>query len=169
MKKNYIFFALCILIVSILVSCEHPVQGLPSSTITPPANSIYTIFGDFYGSCPAQECVNIFKLQGSLLFKDTLFNYPNGTDLYKGGWQKESAKKLILGDSLKFDFPPQLLTMNTHFIGMPDANGQGGIYIETNISGSPQFWLIDKDTNNLPQFLIDFVTKVNGYIILLRY
>jgi hypothetical protein len=39
---------------------------------------------------------------------------------------------------------------------MPDAADWGGVYFEINQNGEKRYWLLDNNSDNLPEYLVDF-------------
>jgi hypothetical protein len=145
-------------ILTLAPSCEKDDIGLELSYLD------YLIFGRFYGECNGEHCIEIYRLEMDCLLEDQNDQYPNAYNFYEGNF-------LYLGQSL-FNrvkdlpryFPNKLLSEPEHVIGQPDAGDWGGLYIEYNYYGDRRFWLIDNKRDNVPEYLHEFIDKVNERI-----
>jgi len=125
----------------------------------------YLVFGDFYGECLGEGCVDIFKVVDRKLFEDTLDNYPLTSEL-------PHVLQLVARPADRYDdivgligdVPAKLFDEKRVVIGQPDAGDWGGFYLETNVSGSVRYWLIDKEADNLPKYLRDYALKLEEAI-----
>lgn len=128
-------------------------------------DSDYLIFGHFFGECFGEECVEIFKIENRAVYEDTLDMYPLQSQLP----QMTHFVRLSDGDyeqvkSLTDSIPEKLFDESNVVIGQPDAGDWGGYYVETNVTGAPRYWLIDKMESNLPSYLRDFAADLNEAI-----
>ena len=130
----------------------------------------YLIFGHFFGFCGGEECIEIFKLESNKLLEDINDNYPWGRDFsfYNGNYIVLDHTKFDLVKNLLDYFPDSLLNENNTVIGCPDCVDQGGLYIEYNFNGIRRFWIIDQFKHNVPNYLHDFMDKINEKIILIN-
>ena len=135
-----------------------------------PNDSEYIVFGDFYGMCQGPKCVQIFKIENGILYRDTLHRYPYQDSIYPAKWEKMPDSKQILKDSLVFNFPSQIKTDTNKYFGIPDAYDQGGIYLESkfNNQDNPKFWIIDNDTKNIPEYLREFTIQIQNNLRLMK-
>lgn len=124
----------------------------------------FLVFGHFYGECMGEQCVEIFKLTDSKLFEDindndleTDFNF---IELVNGEF--EQVKDLI------DYFPNQLLSENDTTFGCPDCYDQGGLFIQYSESGNVKSWIIDQSQSSVPDYLHDFMDRVNEKINLIN-
>lgn len=124
----------------------------------------YLIFGHFYGECEGETCIEIFKLEGNKLLEDTNDNYPQQATYYNGKFIEHPDSKFNLVKDLPAHLPSDLLKSNQKVIGQPDAGDWGGLYIEYSRNETRQYWLIDQEKSNIPDYLHDFVDKVNERI-----
>ena len=163
--KNFIFICLIIILTFLagISSCKR--SGNPVK----PENTEYIVFGDFYGECAGGNCVHIFKIENDTLYSDTLRQYPARNDYYRAKWVKMPDAKQKLIDSLIFNFPSKLLTDTNNVFGMPDAYDQGGIYLEMEKMNEDyiNFWIIDNDTKNIPDYLREFTKQIQKNIQIL--
>ncbi len=130
--------------------------------------SDYLIFGHFYGLCTGEECVEIFKLESNKLLEDINDNYPGRTDFYNGDYIALGHTKFDLVNDLTDYFPNNLINENDTVFGCPDCVDQGGLYIEYNFNGIRKFWVIDQSKGSVPNYLHDFMDKVNEKIALIN-
>jgi len=159
MKKNIIL--LSIVFGVLIASCNK-------ETSTEPSESDYLIFGHFYGFCQGEACIEIFKQKSNMLLEDINDNYPGGTDFYEGNYIALGNTKFDLVKNLMDYFPYNLLIENEARIGCPDCVDQGGLYIEYNFNGIRKCWRIDQAKHSVPNYLHDFMDKVNEKIDLIN-
>ena len=136
-----------------------------SSEDTPNLNeNDYLIFGQFYGFCVGETCVETFKLTHTKLYEDTLDNY-SVTPL---NFEALGNDKFELVKDLDTYFPENLLTEKEGDIGCPDCSDGGGVFIEYSKNGIVKSWRIDQFKHNIPTYLHDFMDKVNEKITLIN-
>ena len=152
--KDYIFV---FLLAFLLCDCSSD-EGKPKN------EDDYLIFGHFYGFCGGEECVEIFKLTDHTLYEDTEDNYALARFNFK---EKENEKFNLVKDLVDF-FPEQLLSEKDSIIGCPDCSDGGGIFIEYSKNGTTNNWRIDQFKSNTPDYLHDFMDKVNEKIRLIN-
>lgn len=141
MKK--ILFALCFMGL-LFQSCKKDEDtGMTS-------DSDFLIFGHFYGLCSGEDCVEIFKLDESQLLEDSEDNYPDSDVFNTLNFSIDQADKRTLVEDLLDKIPDELLQTSEKVIGSPDAGDWGGVYIEVNLNGQHDFWLLDMAEDNLP-------------------
>jgi hypothetical protein len=124
----------------------------------------YLMFGHFYGLCTGEECVETFKLTNTKLFEDMNDNYSE-TDfdfVELGNDTFEQIKDLI------DYFPDQLLSETENTLGCPDCVDQGGLFIQYSKNGNVQTWRIDQSKSAVPDYLHEFMDKVNEKIELIN-
>lgn len=153
MKKCIFLFALLI----VLCSCSSD-NGESTN------ENDYLIFGHFYGFCFGEECIEIFKLTNTKLYEDTEDSYALDSFNFE---EKENEKFNLVKDLVDF-IPEDLLTENEDVIGCPDCSDGGGIYIEYFKNGVIKSWRIDQFKQNTPDYLHDFMDKVNEKINLIN-
>lgn len=153
MKKYMFLFTLLI----VLCSCS-------SDDVKPSNENDYLIFGHFYGFCLGEECIEIFKLTNTKLYEDTEDSYALDNFNFE---EKENEKFNLVKDLVDF-IPEDLLSENDDVIGCPDCSDGGGIYIEYSKNGVIKSWRIDQFKQNTPDYLHDFMDKVNEKISLIN-
>lgn len=124
----------------------------------------FLVFGHFYGMCIGEECIETFKLTDNKLFEDSNDKY-SGTDfcfIELGNDKFDLAKDLI------DYFPTQLLSENENTLGCPDCADQGGLFIQYSKNGIIQSWRIDQSKSSVPDYLHEFMDKVNERIELIN-
>lgn len=127
----------------------------------------YVIFGDFYGECIGDSCIDIYKIQNGQVYEDTLDLYPTATRLpHETAFVPTSRDSYDEIEQRLAEMPSDLYTESKVVIGQPDAGDWGGFYLETRIDGEIRFWLIDKLEDNLPAYLRSFTTKLDEAIAL---
>ena len=133
---------------------ENPIGQLESDD--------YVVFGDFFGECIGEGCIEIFKIQDGRVFADTLDRYPSHLTL-----PHATAFVEIPDDSYDIlartfsEIPADLFKEERIVIGQPDAGDWGGNYLEVSIDGDIRYWIIDKMEDNLPSYLRDFAKKLD--------
>jgi len=133
-----------------------------------PEGSGYLVFGQFYGFCIGDDCVQIFKLEHDNLLEDTKKEYPGRSDFYEGSYVGLDNSHFEQVKDLIDYFPEEMLNEVDTVFGCPDCMDQGGMYIEYNFNGIRKFWIIDNFTGNVPAYLHDFMEKVNEKIDLIN-
>ncbi len=132
------------------------------------SESDYLIFGQFNGLCAGEECIEIFKLESNKLLEDINDNYPDRTNFYTGNYIDLGNAKYDLVNDLTDYFPTNLINEIDTVFGCPDCADQGGLYIEYNFNGLRKFWIIDQSKVSVPNYLHDFIDKVNEKIDLIN-
>ncbi len=152
--KTRLFFILttgCLLATS---CCDKPV--------TP---KDYIIFGDFYGMCAGSFCVDYYKIENGVLYKDQLDEYPIGSINHQFNTYNTPYNSSILDICSEL---PTGIYAEGESVGMPDAYDQGGLYVEISNSGNIQNWKIDKDDANVPAYLHNLCDSVKHYLSVLN-
>lgn len=124
------------------------------------SNEDYLIFGHFYGMCVGERCVETYKLTSTELYADQLDDYSGQSFEF----QELSKDEFEQTKDLLDDFPRALLEEEDNFIGCPDCADGGGLFIQYVRKGKVKSWRIDQNKNNIPEYLHDFVDKVNAKI-----
>lgn len=124
----------------------------------------FLIFGHFYGECFGEECVETFKLTDKKLFEDTIDDYSGQNLEFK---ELESDKFEQVKNLIDF-FPNQLLNQSETVFGCPDCADGGGLFIQYSENGTIKSWRIDQNKSNVPDYLHNFLDKVNEKIGLLN-
>jgi len=128
-------------------------------------NSNYLVFGHFFGECIGEACVEIFKIENGVVYEDTLDMYPVQSQLpHMTDFVRLPDDDYEKVKSLTDNIPERLFDESDMVIGQPDAGDWGGYYVETDLSGTPRYWLIDKMQSNLPGYLHDFTADLNEAI-----
>jgi len=147
-----------LLILGMLISCYDADDDLVLN-----GNS-FLVFGHFYGECSGEGCVETYKLTDASLYEDIL-------DDYSGSHQEfvelENTKFEQVKDVIDF-FPNRLLNEQEPILGCPDCADGGGIFIQYSIDGTIKSWRIDQTLNNVPEYLHEFIEKVNEKIALIN-
>ena len=126
--------------------------------------SDYLIFGQFYGFCMGETCIETFKLTEQHLYEDTLDDYFAENQMFV----RMSDDKFEQVKDLMDDFPNELLNDNESVFGCPDCADGGGLYIEYSKNGVVKSWRIDKRKADVPEYLHDFMDQVNNKISLIN-
>ncbi len=124
----------------------------------------FLVFGHFYGECGGEGCIETFKLTGTSLFEDTNDNYV-GIDF---NFIKLTNEKFEAVKDLVDFFPNELLTSSETTFGCPDCADGGGLFIQYSKNGVIRNWSIDQSKSNVPNFLHNFMDKVNEKIQLIN-
>ena len=127
-------------------------------------NQDFLIFGHFYGLCSGEGCVETFKLTSKNLSEDTIDDYM-GRDL---NFVPLEDQKFELVKDLIDSFPNQLLYEKKTVFGCPDCADGGGLFIQYSKNGKIKSWRIDQTKKNVPNYLHDFMDKVNEKIRLIN-
>ncbi len=151
MKKRK--FPILITILLIALSCQTDEIVL--------AENDYIVFGDYYGMCFGNDCVDIYRLESNRLLADTKKQYPSRLSFYEGNYSELGSVKFEAVKDIVSFFPNELLNVKDTVIGQPDAGDWGGFYIEYNYNGKHRFWLLDKMKSNVPESLHPFIDKLN--------
>ncbi len=133
-------------------------------------NKDYIVFGDFYGECLGEGCIEIYKIDDSRLLEDTQDLYPEGNDFYPGQFHTQwSNDKFEQVKDLISYFPEELLNETKTVIGHPDAGDWGGIYFEIKRGSTHRFWLLDQWKDNMPAIYNLFVDRINEKIGIINH
>ena len=124
----------------------------------------FLVFGHFYGECGGEGCIETFKLTGTSLFEDTNDNYV-GIDF--NFIELTNDKFEAVKDLVDF-FPNELLSSSETTFGCPDCADGGGLFIQYSKNGITRNWTIDQSKSNVPNFLHNFMDKVNEKIQLIN-
>ena len=118
------FCILFMIAVSIVAGCNKTPTNFSENT----SQNSYVVFGQFYGECIGEACVEIFKIENSALYEDTLDRYPSHNNLphstsYVSLSNEEYEKVKHISDLI----PDELFAEDALVIGQPDAGDWGGI------------------------------------------
>ena len=67
------------------------------------------MFGHFYGLCGGEQCIEIFKIEGGVLFEDTNDTYPSSDDFYQADFTTLPNEVFEAVDGIQDLFPEALL------------------------------------------------------------
>jgi hypothetical protein len=154
MKKIILFFSIFSLIG--ITGCEKDDPGIKDYD--------YLVFGYFFGFCQGEGCIEIFKITGSDVYEETRDVYHTNDPPYSGTFVKMDRSFYQAVKGLENEIPSQLLNNKEKVIGQPDAGDWGGIYFEFSANGKKEYWIIDKNRLNLPEYLIPFVQQIEDRI-----
>jgi hypothetical protein len=124
----------------------------------------FLIFGHFYGVCAGEGCVETFKLNNKSLFEDTIDDY-NGENMDFVELENDVFEEVK--DLVDF-FPNELLDENETVFGCPDCADGGGLFIQYSENGTVRSWRIDQIKSSVPNYLHDFMDKVNEKIAIIN-
>ncbi|MEP2025028.1 MAG: hypothetical protein ABJH98_12080 [Reichenbachiella sp.] len=124
----------------------------------------FLIFGHFYGECFGEGCVETFKLTDKLLFEDIADDY-NGQNMEFIELENDTYEQV---KNLTDFFPNQLLNQNETVFGCPDCADGGGLFIQYSENENIKSWRIDQNKDNVPNYLHNFMDKVNEKIALIN-
>ena len=124
----------------------------------------YLVFGHFYGECFGEGCVETFKLTNTKVYEDILDSY-SGDDF--SFTELENDKFEQVKDLIDY-FPEELLLVTETHIGCPDCADQGGILIQLVNGDNVRSWRIDQSKSATPNYLHEFMDKVNEKIGLIN-
>lgn len=126
------------------------------------------IFGQFYGFCLGESCIEIFSIDGGRLYEDTSDRYPAYDAPYVGTYRLLPDEKYQLVRDIPELVPSELISNHDTVIGQPDAGDWGGYYLEFHDRGRRRFWLMDKNELNLPEELKPFARLLGERIALIQ-
>lgn len=155
MKKIFLGF----LTIGILLSCSsNDDNGININ------EQNFLIFGHFYGECGGEGCVETFKLTNQSLFEDTVDDY-NGQNMEFVELENTTFEQV---KNLTDFFPNQLLNQSETVFGCPDCADGGGLFVQYSENGNIKSWKIDQAKANVPNYLHNFIDKVNEKIALIN-
>lgn len=126
------------------------------------------VFGDYYGECAGNGCIDLYKIEGGAVYEDTKDAYPSQT-VYSGQFARRADVSAEQVKSLLENFPEQLYDESEITLGMPDAGDWGGYYIEVIRNNTRRFWLIDKQVFEGDRaYLNTFTAQVQAKLNLLE-
>lgn len=165
LMENMKGLLLGVFVLFVTISCEQ------RDTVSPELLSEGSlIFGDFYGECLGDGCVDIYKLD-----QNAHRLYEDKSDVYPTVNQSPARNYVLLDDSLyqlvkdlPGKVPTQLFAEKDTVIGQPDAGDWGGYYLEITHNEERKFWLIDKKKDNLPTYLQSFVDEMEAKLAVLQ-
>ncbi len=140
---------LALVVLSIVTACNK--QNVSSD---------YLIFGHYYGECMGEECIETFKLTDTQIYEDLIDDYSNN----EFEFEKLNTSKFKKAKSLNTSIPAQLIAEKDSTFGCPDCADGGGIFIRHANDGIIKTWRIDQTKSNIPDYLHDFIDKVNETI-----
>ena len=155
MKKLFVLAVLSIL----FSSCNKDEEPL-LLTEGNNSNADYIVFGDFYGFCAGDQCINIFKITSNALYENTTKEYPSTTEFYPSTYVQLSQEKFEAVKSIYNATPSSLLSIEEGYIGCPDCADGGGIYFEYKKGDIHKHWLIDLVDQDLPEEIKHLVNQV---------
>ena len=157
---RFICRIILIVVITGLFACEN-------STNSDKTENTSLIFGDFYGYCIGEQCVDIYKLENRNLWEDTTdinpLVKPNAGRKFKKLPHELYQETKDLIELL----PKRLINESAHIFGNPDSRDQGGLYIKYTDKETENYWIIDQDRGNIPEWLHDFHRSVNDKIMII--
>lgn len=144
-------FLLFILLGLLCISCEKDEECQKID---------YIEFGQYFGFCAGEKCIEVFKLDNASLYEDTTDIYPSGTFEDKRKFVLLSSQKFNLAEQLKNTFPIDLLNETTVVFGIPDAYDQGGIYLRYKSGAVDRVWLFDNNLGQVPEYMHNYLNEV---------
>ncbi|MCI0708134.1 MAG: hypothetical protein L0Y80_11695 [Ignavibacteriae bacterium] len=156
MKHNNTVFLIISALVLTTTSCTRIAD--PDSGI----RADYLVFGRFAGLCLGEQCVEIFKIEKTALFEDTLDQHP--ANLYNGSYVRLSDEQYNEVSHLTAIVPYDVFSLQDGVIGQPDAHDQGGIYLELVKDGVRRSWRIDTVKERIPEFLHAFLDSAQAAV-----
>ncbi|WP_299393734.1 hypothetical protein [uncultured Gelidibacter sp.] len=124
----------------------------------------YLIFGHYYGMCAGENCVAIFKLTDTKLYENT----DDKQSLENLKFRELDEASFNQVKDLTTYMPQQLLEDDTTVFGCPDCADGGGLFIQLSKNGVVYKWTIDQVKENVPEYLHEFMDKVNEKIALIN-
>jgi hypothetical protein len=121
----------------------------------------YVIFGDYYGECGGNSCVDLYKIEGEKVYEDSKDSYP-GSTVYSGQFTLRGDISFDQAKSVIDKFPEKLFDETEIILGMPDAADWGGYYVEISRNNARRFWLIDKHSFDGSDYLNDFKAEMEA-------
>ncbi len=159
MKELTLFYLFVIIL--LFTGCTNDDFGPVASS----TDFEYLIFGHFHGECFGEECIETFKLTSDQLFEDT-------TDVYGGlgpfNFMELEEDRFQVAKDLVNYFPSQLLISRFETFGCPDCSDQGGLFINYSKGEEEDSWWIDRNKDQVPEYLHEFIDAVDKKIELIN-
>jgi len=117
------------------------------------------IFGSYAGECFG-NCANFYKLEDESLYADDMEYFTHSLEEFTFKNSALEQSKYILAKEFYEDLPNELIESTEITFGIPDAYDQGGyfiVYIENN---DTLFWNIDTNKEVLPEYLKNYIEKL---------
>lgn len=157
MKKKYVAL-IAFLGMFLLVMCTADPIDVEIEEETKARTSVNTepkivVFGRYYGRCIGNNCVEIYRFDGSNIYEDINEKRPGHDDFFEGNFKHlvELDVRLNLF-KLVNELPYEHLTsLRGNIVGDPGAYGQGVYYLEYQDTFIRKFWIIDTDKSNTPK------------------
>lgn len=162
--KNLIAFTFLTLL---FISCNKDEDPFLFPNI-PDNSEEHIVFGNYYGFCAGEDCINIYKITNSALYANTNSVYPGNTNFFPGVYQQLPHEKFKAVVSMLNATPVHLLSIEDTIIGCPDCSDGGGVYFEYKVDGFHKFWLIDQFKENIPAELHSLVDAVNESVATIK-
>ena len=97
-------------------------------------------------------------MENNRLYEDRIDQYPASGKLpYQGKFELLPGEKYKLVTDIKESFPKGLIDETELVHSMPNVYDQGGIYVEIKRNDKMQYWVLDRDTANLPDYPHEWV------------
>ena len=132
-------------------------------SLNPDQGEITLLFGQYFGLCGGEQCVEIFKFENDLLYEDTLDIYPS-RDIYMGAYIPLDHTVFEEVESVRDEIPSYLLQRPDTTFGIPDAYDQGGLYLAYLQGQQEYYWHLDRDENNIPDELRSYQRQLRDLI-----
>ena len=163
MKKLHLL--ILIITTVLLSSCEKEKEIIEDEIEDTIEDTDYIVFGHFYNLCSGETCHEYFKLTEDKLYEDSLDNFfGNGPFDYV----ELSSEDFDLVIDIVNYFPSELLNEEAEYFGCPDCWDQGGFLIQHCENGILKTWKIDRQRDEVPEYLYDFLDKIDEKIDLLE-
>ncbi|TNE79921.1 MAG: hypothetical protein EP332_09200 [Bacteroidetes bacterium] len=154
MRRSLLF----ILLALTFHACSKEEAGLPSGD--------YFIFGYFY-DCPAETCVEYFKMEGDKLFEDSKDEYPLFGLEPELEFKESTKTKWEMVNDLPDLIPSQLWESKEKVFGKPDFYNQGGLYVRVKQGNKEAYWFLDKDPSHVEETFRGFVQVLNSRLAMI--
>jgi len=126
----------------------------------------YLIFGHYHGFCSGETCIETFQIEDNSLYEDTKDKYWTLDDFDFVALSVDQYKKV---KDIIDHIPSQLWNEpNEKVFGCPDCYDQGGYMVQQKKNGTVRSWILDSNPNDVPEYLHDFMQKINDAIILIN-
>ncbi len=149
---------ICSIILLYFSSCSKEEEGLRPGD--------YLIFGYYY-DCPAETCVEYFKLEGSKLYEDRKDEYPEFRFEPDLDFAELNSAKWELVKDLPEKFPSVLWETKETVFGNPDKYDQGGLYVRIKQGSKEGYWFLDKDPRMVNPEIRSFVHILNARLAMI--
>jgi len=124
----------------------------------------HLVFGQFFGFCVGEMCIENYALTSTKLYEDTVDAYQETNFEFVELNEELFEEVKDLADA----FPEKLLQEEEGIIGCPDCGDWGGYLISYVRDGQARTWFVDTQEDSVPEYLNIFTRQIKEKIDLIN-